>query len=151
MNKDLFIKDNTKYYLLGKGKDDNYYWLQEALWKAGWFWQFGNVYIGSADGPNLKSSVQFNKLFLDKQKKPANYFADFFVDSVMDRVAIREFIDYMLTAYYFKNIVNLYHYGYRDMAIGKDLDWPEESDIVNRDWYFETFLRMERLISPEDF
>lgn len=73
-------------YLLGKGKDGAYYWLEAATWDCGWYWGLGYVEtytspLNPAASRDILSHQHFSELFLEG--KSYNEFVEFFEEATL--------------------------------------------------------------------
>lgn len=148
----------NKYYLLGKSKDGDLYYMQEPEWQCGWYW--GGLYLAVFTNQrqpersrDISMHTHFDYLFMRENKSYCDAFKEYFKETVLTESEIWELCDYMKTFYTLKSVAELFRRGYSwqtEKAKIENLKQPEQEDLVNKVWLPEVFKRIENLLSPTD-
>ena len=117
-------------YLIGKGKDGEYYWLEEGKWDCDWYWGIGYVetYTNSLEPNKAKdicSHQHWDGLFPTYDK-----FNEFFEETVLNDKEKWELLELMKAIYIARHYSDMLHIGGAHYTSN-----PCKEDIHNKDEY----------------
>lgn len=148
----------NKYYLLGKSKDGDLYYMQEPEWQCGWYW--GGLYLTVFTNQrqpersrDISMHTHFDYLFMQGNKCCRDAFKEYFKETVLTDSEIYELCDYMKTFYTLKSVAELFKNGYShqtEHAKIEALKSEDQRDLVNKVWLPEVFKRIETLLTPAE-
>lgn len=159
MNKKVTEAFDEKVYLLGKGKDGLWYWLEAPSWDCDWYWGFGYVETYTNNkypehSVDIVSHQHFDNLFL--KNNIYDSFTGFFEETVLTEKEIWELLEYMQEAYILKRSAELFKNGSAGIT-GRFLsDFQEklkdrkEYDKINKVLLPTIFEKVDKLLSPSD-
>ncbi len=132
-------------YLLGKGKDGLYYWLEKAKWDCDWYWGLGYIksYTNSKCpecSKDIFSHRHFDTLFLkcnSTHKIYVDAWNDFFEESVLTEKEVWTLMELMKTAYLTREYSDMLFRGSSGISsntaesiIKNDTEYERINDIV---------------------
>ena len=141
------------HYLLGKGKDGQFYYLEKESWDCGWYWGFGYIHSFSNNrqpekSKDLRSHTHFDSLFL--KDKIFDSFKDFFEETTLNNEEIWKLLDLMQSAYTLKETAALLSYGYSHFTSKARMDLlanEEMRDKVNKEFFPAIFEEIRKLLT----
>lgn len=116
MNKKVFSWNGKRYYLLGRGKDRELYYLEEAKFECGWYWGIGYVEAftnrrAPQYSKDIASHQHFDTMFLYKDRFAIDVFKDFFEEMVLDTNGQYKLWELMRSQYTVRKAMDLMHIG----------------------------------------
>lgn len=121
MDKNTKHKFGKDYYLIGKGKDGELYWLEEGSWDCGWYWGIGYVETFERFDRDISSHQHWDNLFPTKDK-----FDDFFEETVISEKETWIILELMKSIYTARNYSDMIHIGGSHYTSN-----PNKEDIKN--------------------
>lgn len=99
---------NKKYMLLGRRKDGNKIWLEQASFDCDWYYGFGYLEVVNHRRTDIDEHYHFDSLFA---KFGLDKFNEEFKESVLSESELWTLFDLMRTFYILKDVSGLYHSG----------------------------------------
>lgn len=126
MNKKKSYAFGKDTYLLGKGKDGEYYWLEEGTWDCDWYWGIGYVEtytnkLNPSRAKDIRSHQHWDHLF-----PTYNDFNDFFEETVVNDKEIRKLLGLMKAIYIARRYSDMLYSGGAHYTAN-----PNKEDIHN--------------------
>ena len=126
-----------EHYLLGKGIDGQYYYLEKESWDCGWYWGLGYIHTFTNNkAPQLSRDIashqHFDGLFLNGTKCAYDNFIDFFEDIVLTDKELWTFIELMKTAYTLKESAEVFGRGGSHFTTNPCADVIKNTEIVDK-------------------
>ena len=137
MEKKVINWHGKKFYLLGKDKEGEKYWLQAPSWDCGWYWGFGYIEVlSNKKKPELSKDIKlhthFDSLFLnDKSVYAKDLFDSFFVETTLEGNEVYQLIDYMMSFYNLKNTAAILSCGDSHQTEKAKIDVLKNEDLAN--------------------
>lgn len=135
MDKKSFEWHGKNYYLLGVGRDNEAYYLEEAHWDCGWYWGLGYVEtFTNKKNPRMSKDISshshFNYMFMNGELCAHDEFENFFTDTPLTNKEIWTLVELMMSAYNARTYSDMLHSGGAYQATN-----PCKDIIVNKQEY----------------
>jgi hypothetical protein len=122
-------------YLLGKGKDGNYYWLEEGKWDCNWYWGIGYVktykdILNPNMAKDISSHQHWDGLFPTYDK-----FNDFFEETVLNDKEKWKLLELMKAIYIARHYSDMLYIGgahYTNNPCKEDIHNEDEYNRINK-------------------
>jgi len=134
LNKKTINKFGT-HYLLGKGKDGQYYYLEKESRNCGWYWGFGYIHSYTNNrqperSKDIAMHTHFDSLFL---KTNIFYsFKEFFVETTLNDNEIWQLLDLMQSAYTLRKTAELFYIGGSHITSKAKMELLENQELYNK-------------------
>ena len=127
-------------YLLGKGKDGEYYWLEQGTWNCGWYWGVGYVEtytnkLNPSRAEYINSHQHFDSLFSNWKE-----FDDFFEETVLNEKEKWKLLELMKAIYTARRYSDMLHTG------GVHYTTNPKSEIIKNNTEYN---RINKIVIPE--
>ena len=126
-------------YLLGRGKDGEYYWLEQGKWDCDWYWGIGYVEtytnkLNPSHAMDIASHRHFDNLFPTCEK-----FNDFFEETVLNENEKWKLLELMKSIYIARH--------YSDMLCrgGAHYTTNPKREIIKND---DEYNRINKIVIP---
>jgi hypothetical protein len=159
-------------YLLGKGKDGTYYWLEAAQWSCSWYWGFGYIetYTNNQNpraSRDINSHQHWDSFITGKQEhydinlralvlgsKYVHHLNEHpeFVDTVLTDEESWKLAELMKTFYILKETAEMYHTGGAHLTTNpcaKLLKNKRQEDRINKILMPALFAEIYKILTPE--
>ena len=119
-------------YLLGKGKDGEYYWLEEGRWDCDWYWGIGYVEtytnkLNPSHARDIESHQHFDSLFPTYDK-----FNEFFEETVLSDKEKWQLLELMKSIYTARHYSDMIHRGSSHYTTNPKMEIIKNNDEYNR-------------------
>lgn len=103
-------------YLLGRGKDGNYYWLESASWDCDWYWGLGYIEtytnpLNPAASRDITSHQHFDAMFMKGPHCAYDNFREFFEETTLTDKEIWLLVELMASLYTARHYSDMLHTG----------------------------------------
>ena len=157
MEKKTTYAFGKKIFLLGKGQEGRFRWLEAPSWDCGWYWGFGYVesYTNNADPKHSKDIYEhthFDSLFFNGPKNGYDLFKEFFVETPFTDSEIWQLLELFKTAYTLKEAARTFHLGGSNYTTNKCkaiLKNQEMEDKINKEMFPKIFAEIDNIVNAE--
>jgi len=146
-----------KVYLIGKDKEDTFYWLEEGKFDCGWYWGFGYVETYTRNecpslARDINSHSHFDGMFLNGKNNGYDKFKNFFAKTVLTDGEIWKLVELMKSFYIARNYSDMLHSGgahYTTNPAAEIIKSPTEYDRINKIVIPAIIEEVYKLLTPE--
>lgn len=132
-----FRKDT---YLLGRGKDGDYYWLEQGKWDCDWYWGVGYVETyTNKQNPSIAKDIESHQHF-DSLFPTYDAFNEFFEETVLNDKEVWKLLELMKSIYIARRYSDMLHIGGAHYSTN-----PNKEDIKNDNEYN----RINKIVIPK--
>ena len=145
MKKKVTTAFGKNVYLLGKDKDEVFYWLEEAEWDCDWYWGGGYIetYTNNKNpqqSKDINSHSHFDCMFFNSNKNGFDAFKDFFIETPFSDKEIWRICELMKSFYIARRYADMLHIGGANYTAN-----PAKETITNKsEWE-----RINKIVIPE--
>ena len=158
MKKKISYAFGKDVYLLGLGKDGEFYWLEQATWDCDWYWGLGYVetYTCSSSpssSRDIRSHNHFNSMFFKKNVSCYEAFTDFFLDIPLGENEAWKLLELMKAAYTAREYSDMLHTGGAHISqnpVKETIRQQTEYDRINQKVIPAIMSEVYKLLSPEE-